>query len=1107
MQPFPGSPLQPDQDQTALRLAMLQSNGSLRGMVATALQPVTKALGNLTAASNAMVLPLATAAAQPIQTARLAIGDITNDATLSAVNALAESQVRFTSLGGQLLSQISARLAQIQGHIANIPITMITPAQWENVLAKLAPNGPPQDPYIKVDLPNAPGTFFTVKNPAFDPSLSAQTNPALQFIPQSATPPLGPPASQPTMSVEEPPGSGVYVNEPNPAYVAAQAAASAALAQAAFPSPQYAQGTPGTAAAAPAFVVAGQGMATVPAQCTNDPGAVAAVAEYNAAVAAHNLSPSGGGWNESTSNIGTNLSQPGMLSAPGIYFICNVGGVGLLPFVNGLHTITVPPSVSVGTLAAGTVIQWKGPFQCSPPPPPPPIVATWPGSPPPPLPSPTPSPPLPTPTCPPGSPSPTPLPTSPVGLLNPITLPNWQNPNVCQQLGTDVVIPENTTNVWLSVALGLRNEQGLATSPAWLTTISQQTGTAATVTSSIAHALIDAVRGAVDVIGEEVLNSTAGMECSVTRTFPPLILSSLMGFASKWLGIDFGTIQVAVDQWINWTCPQRIPSAGEALDLFVSQLIDEPTFNCWIRANGLVYDDYRKLVDVRRSKLDAFQSVMAWRKGIFDTPALLNSLNLNGWNQIDDLYNLVSITEQIPPVGDLIRFMVREVYDVGYTAQFDTNAEFQTKFNGQVEEWAKNQGLTLEHVKAEWRAHWDLPSTGQVLEMYQRLRPGVVDDDVKVTEQDVDSVLAANDILPFWRKRLKAVAFNPLTRVDARRAFSIRSIDTTQLFNAFRDQGYNDANAQILVDFTTKLRDIADIKTYSGQTISKVLKQYRDGGRDPQETKDILISLGATDQIANMSLTFADDDHRADIRAKQVELIHKRFTHYEFDAPTCGAMLQQIGIALNRANDLVQLWTQEKLYRSKAASASMLCKWLKQGLIAADEFNLRMLRVGYSQTDATGIVSSCQLAIAEQAAKAAAAQLAKEQAKQDKAAKDTQKAIDQQIKVGKQLTKEQQVAADKQQKSIEKSQKDAQRAAEKAAKAAEAAAAKAAKEAAKHDVEPTEAMVARWLGAGLIGITQATAMLFELGYQQEDIDIMIAEQAEKAQAKGSQLVP
>ena len=64
--------------------------------------------------------------------------------------------------------------------------------------------------------------------------------------------------------------------------------------------------------------------------------------------------------------------------------------------------------------------------------------------------------------------------------------------------------------------------------------------------------------------------------------------------------------------------------------------------------------------------------------------------------------------------------------------------------------------------------------------------------------------------MPWWRDKLEAISYNPLTRVDVRRVYKMGIIDREQVLRTYLDFGYNDEKAEWLTRFTEMQNTEAD---------------------------------------------------------------------------------------------------------------------------------------------------------------------------------------------------------------------------------------------------------------------------------------------------------
>ncbi|GAI76698.1 unnamed protein product, partial [marine sediment metagenome] len=107
-----------------------------------------------------------------------------------------------------------------------------------------------------------------------------------------------------------------------------------------------------------------------------------------------------------------------------------------------------------------------------------------------------------------------------------------------------------------------------------------------------------------------------------------------------------------------------------------------------------------------------------------------------------------TLAYQIPPVADIITMAVREAFTPAIAERFGQYQDFPPDFA----KYAAMKGLDEDWAKRYWAAHWNLPSPQQGFQMLHR---GVID------EGELDMLMRAQDIMPFWRDKLIQIAYRP----------------------------------------------------------------------------------------------------------------------------------------------------------------------------------------------------------------------------------------------------------------------------------------------------------------------------------------------------------
>ncbi|GAI29774.1 unnamed protein product, partial [marine sediment metagenome] len=200
-------------------------------------------------------------------------------------------------------------------------------------------------------------------------------------------------------------------------------------------------------------------------------------------------------------------------------------------------------------------------------------------------------------------------------------------------------------------------------------------------------------------------------------------------------------------------------------------------------SKGDIHPDYaRTYLDAVLTK-PASQDIVAYelRKDprLTNLPERLRKIGIH--SDYTPLYR--ELAYQIPPVADIITMAVREAFTPDIAAKFGQYEDYPPD----LETWAAKKGLSKEWSQRYWAAHWNLPSPLQGFEMLHR---GVVNVD------ELNMLLRALDVMPFWRDKLTQIAYRRLTRVDIRRMYKAGVITVAEVYESYLEHGYNPKNAK-----------------------------------------------------------------------------------------------------------------------------------------------------------------------------------------------------------------------------------------------------------------------------------------------------------------------
>ncbi len=361
----------------------------------------------------------------------------------------------------------------------------------------------------------------------------------------------------------------------------------------------------------------------------------------------------------------------------------------------------------------------------------------------------------------------------------------------------------------------------------------------------------------------------------------------------------------------------------------------------------------------------------------------------------------------IPNVSDLIRMAVREAFSPDVIQRF----KYDEAFPQDVLQYTKKLGLSDDWAKRYWYAHWELPSPQMGYEMLHRLRANRSDN--PFTEDDLDLLLRTADFAPYFRERMKAISYNPITRVDIRRIYKLGLFDAAEVKERYMDIGYTDKDAQTLADFTVKYEDangndlrdkykdlsfailrslyikgklsesevvqrLTDAKydpieipliidyfklstvdtssvDYKAQFVSEMVKYVSDAYQvqmiSEAEAKTTLIAIGISDANIDYILQRADYVSKLDVLNITLKKIHDAYTSGALSRNQMIAELGKLGISGMQQNKVIQEMELDIEYPNKRLSEAQYRAAALANMITENDYRERLKELGYAKQD------------------------------------------------------------------------------------------------------------------------------------------------------------
>lgn len=373
----------------------------------------------------------------------------------------------------------------------------------------------------------------------------------------------------------------------------------------------------------------------------------------------------------------------------------------------------------------------------------------------------------------------------------------------------------------------------------------------------------------------------------------------------------------------------QVPNAMLLLqaDLFSEQeenIIDDDL------AAADIHPDYRgKYIDAVLTKPNAADLIRYHLRQENDLTNLSRDLTRIGiHSEFHGYYH--TLAHPIPPLPDLITMAVREAFSPEVAARFGQYEDFPRDFA----KYAEQQGMSANWAERYWAAHWNLPSPQQGFEMLHR---GVI------SVGDLNMLLRAQDVMPFWRDKLVAIAYRPLTRVDVRRMYKEGVLTEQEVFQAYLDQGYDDENAGRMTEFTIK-QTLTSLSKFS---TADVIRAFTQRMISRSEAGSLIRELGVRSTDVDFILRSAEYKREWQFTEERIKAIRNLYKKGEYTADQSQSALGRLNLPADQSSILMEQWWYEVKETPPARwSKSEIIKFVAAKTITRErgEQELRLLR-------------------------------------------------------------------------------------------------------------------------------------------------------------------
>lgn len=380
----------------------------------------------------------------------------------------------------------------------------------------------------------------------------------------------------------------------------------------------------------------------------------------------------------------------------------------------------------------------------------------------------------------------------------------------------------------------------------------------------------------------------------------------------------------------------QLMDKDEAITALYRGIISREELSAQLGSGGYPEPTIESLIKIYEKPIPIAELVSWWLRGLITDEQMEERFFSQGITaENTDLIKQAAFF--IPPVGDLVTMAVREAFSPEIAATFGQYEDFPPDFARH----AAKQGVSDEWAKAYWAAHWGLPSPNQGFDMFQRRI---------ISREELEKLMKAQDIMPFWRDKMIQLAYNPLTRVDVRRMHLLGILDEEAVYNSYLDIGYSPDNAKALTEFTVIYNEeVADLGAARDIARDQIMQLYTQHIIGRNDAKSLLINLKYAEADAELLLTLQDVKTDSDFRKAQIELIKAKAKAGTLTFEQAQEQLSALNITpLELTNALADI-TNAKSQLTTLPSLTDLRAMYKNHLLSDDEFKRWLAALGYNE--------------------------------------------------------------------------------------------------------------------------------------------------------------
>jgi hypothetical protein len=434
-------------------------------------------------------------------------------------------------------------------------------------------------------------------------------------------------------------------------------------------------------------------------------------------------------------------------------------------------------------------------------------------------------------------------------------------------------------------------------------------------------------KGVPNWIKGPIIEARKGQDVAAVALIIPIVIALLVAVVMAVAGPFTRRIQYEIEQVVE----TYRPSPETLVQMMHRGNLDRNWFQSYVTELGVSTELEQTYIDLVANRLPDNAWGNAFLRGDLSEGQLREEMAKRAM-PTQDIDIMIKLLQIIPGPQDLIRMAVREAWNDRTASTFGYDQDFPSEFG----EWAERIGLSAEWAKRFWRAHWELPGVREGFEMLHRRI---------ITEDELNILLQARDIPAFWRTRLVQLSYNPYTRVDVRRMFALGVVSVDEVYNNYRDIGYDDEHARKLTEWT--IEEYGD----TGRELTKgdVIASYTDNIINESQAIGMLDALGYVEAEILILLARADLKRQAKYEKELTETVRIAYVGKRIEEDNVFAQLSALNPPAGFIEERLTIWRLQRERNLTRPSKADLKKLWIFGII--DENLLKREMRGRNYTD------------------------------------------------------------------------------------------------------------------------------------------------------------